>query len=116
MVDNAVRSQASLAGNSEWFGLYEYPSHGRRYYRLQWGVGRKTLGQLHVRGGAVGSKLADVRAAELGRWVIQGRTLAQCRKLVSSWDKQTSKGDTRGKPRRIKPIPQVHEPSDVPGP
>jgi hypothetical protein len=102
MAANVVRSQASLAGNAEWFGLYKYPSHGKHYYRLQWGEGRKVLGQLHVRGGAVGTALADARAAELGRWIRQGRKLSQCRKLVNSWEKKSSNGDTRDKPRRAK--------------
>ncbi|EKU98489.1 hypothetical protein Lepto7375DRAFT_7778 [Leptolyngbya sp. PCC 7375] len=102
MAHNAVRSQASLAGNAKWFGLYKYPSHGNYYYRLQWGVGRKVLGQLHVRGGAVGNELVESRASRLAQWIREGRQLSQCKQLVSSWDKKTAKGDTRGKPRRAK--------------
>lgn len=110
-LSHVVRSQSSLAGNSEWFGLFVYPSHGRRYYRLQWGEGAKVLGQLHVRGGQVGNELVEERADKLTRWIKEGRDLAECKTLVLSWGKKTSKGDTRGKPRRTKTLGALRMPT-----
>jgi hypothetical protein len=55
-----------------WVGVFEYPSHGRRYYRLQWGHGEKILGYIHIKGGCSQSIVAQTRAAELEACINAG--------------------------------------------
>jgi len=78
-------TQKTIDGYSEWMGVWAYHSHGRRYWRLLWGKGRRSLGQMHVPGGACGSAIADARAAELARHIRQGRDLAQVQALIVKW-------------------------------
>ena len=80
-----VVSQQCLDGRSEWIGVWPYPSHGKRYWRLQWGKGRRSLGQMHIPGGACGSARADARAMELSRHIRRGRSLGEVQALVQRW-------------------------------
>ena len=80
-MSEGVRSQPALVG-PDWMGLYRYSSPGRRYYRLQWGTGRKVVGQLHVAGGDVSSPIVQARAQAIQAAIAQGADLQDIQALV----------------------------------
>lgn len=78
-------SQLALSGRSDWMTIGQYPSHGRRYFRFQWGVGAKNLGYLHIPGGNVGAQCAQARAGEVARWIRQNRSRKDICRLIKGW-------------------------------
>lgn len=74
-------------GRAYWVGVFPYPSHGKRYWRLMWGQSSKVVGQRHIPGGACGNPRADGRALELARQLRQGRTIKDAIALINTWSR-----------------------------
>ena len=66
-------------------GVFPYPSHGKRYWRFQWGEGARVLGQKHIPGGDCANPTAKARADEVSRWVRQGYGRDQILKGIKAW-------------------------------
>lgn len=66
-------------------GVFPYPSHGRRYWRFQWGEGGCVLGQKHIPGGACDNPMAKARANEVARWIRMGYGREQILKGIRGW-------------------------------
>lgn len=81
----AIATQKGISNHSDWMTLSTYPSHGNRYYRLQWGQGPKSLGQMHIPGGNVGNASAKARAREVARWILQNRSRKDICNLIRGW-------------------------------
>ncbi|MEO0487950.1 MAG: hypothetical protein AAFZ49_00150 [Cyanobacteria bacterium J06659_2] len=86
-------SQQTITGASEWMGVFPYPSHGKRYWRFQWGEGARVLGQKHIPGGACDNPTAKARANEVARWVRLGYGRAQILQGIKAW--KHHKGNSR---------------------
>lgn len=92
---HAVASQIGISGETEWTALSTYPSHGARYFRLQWGQGAKNLGYLHIPGGNVGAPCAQSRAREVARWIQQNRSRKDIIKLIKGWQAERKTAQKR---------------------
>lgn len=80
-------SQRDSDGNAFWMALYSYPSHGYRYWRLQWGRGSSIEGYRHIPGGAAGNPIVSRRLDELRLEMARGRSLIHLQSIIQSWRK-----------------------------
>jgi hypothetical protein len=87
----AIATQKGIANHSDWMTLSTYPSHGRHYYRLQWGQGPNSLGQMHIPGGSVGNNQAKARAREVARWILQNRSRKDICNLIRGWAAESNR-------------------------
>ncbi len=65
-----------------WIGVYEYPSKGRKYYRLMWGRGGTVHGMAHINGGHTGNPKAIANAQQLQGAIAKGASLLECLAIV----------------------------------
>lgn len=77
--------QPKISTPTEWMDIFEYPSHGKRYYRLMWGLGSKVLGSRHIPGGAVGNCRVGARVAELRHMVSSGQSREDVGEVMDRW-------------------------------
>lgn len=84
-MDLGEKSQVKGKTPAFWMGVFEYPSKGKRYYRLMWGAGKQVNGTAHINGGNVRSRLARWRADELRWLILRGASLEQCLEKVRGY-------------------------------
>ncbi|MEB3209813.1 MAG: hypothetical protein VKL39_00595 [Leptolyngbyaceae bacterium] len=77
--------QVLWSGHRCSHSIYGVPSHGKRYYRYVVNSGSKVVLSMHVPGGAVGTRIADARACEIGRHLLRGRSPDEIQMLIRSW-------------------------------
>lgn len=66
-------------------GIYEYLSHGSKYFRYVANRGHTILESRHIPGGQVINPTAQARALEVRRWISQGRSPGEIIGLINSW-------------------------------
>lgn len=75
---------SGTSGNSPriWQSVYEYPSHGSRYYRYCWGRGRAVLGWQHL--GRADDEVVQTLAAAVKEAIAGGASVEEVQRQIKT--------------------------------
>ena len=74
--------QPTDQGWQGWQKVYFYPSKGQMYYCYMWGCGHSVFGKVHISGGAVGTPVADGRAATVKEAIKYGASIDEVLTII----------------------------------